>query len=99
MNADKIPLNRSARMEFHTYSIKNHAVMHTPVEAWAPRYGMKMMGHKAKLNLGNHRISHEIDALNLSRTSTAGQHAEGMMSKLYLPDRHWDINTLSVISA
>jgi len=36
-----------------------------------------MMGNKAKLELGNHRISQEIDELNLNKTSLSGQHAEG----------------------
>ena len=98
MNAEKLPLNRSAQIEFHTYSIKNNEVMHTLVEGWAPQYGVKMMGNKAKLELGNHRISQEIAELNLSKTSLNGQHAEGMMSKLYSPDQHWDVNTLAVIS-
>jgi hypothetical protein len=98
MHAEKIPLNRSAQIEFHTYSIKDNVVMHTLVEGWAPRYGVKMMGNNAKLELGNHRISQEISELNLSITSLSGQHAEGMMSKLYSPDQHWDINNLAVIS-
>ena len=98
MNAEKIPLNRSAQIEFHTYSIKNNVVMHTLVEGWAPQYGVKMMGHKASLELGDHRISQEISELYLSKTSLSGQHAEGMMSKLYSPDQHWDVNTLSPIS-
>lgn len=98
MQAEKLPLNRSAQIEFHTYSIKDNGVMHTLVEGWAPRYGVKMMGNKAKLELGNHRISQEIAELNLNKASLSGQHAEGMMSKLYSPDQHWDINTLDVIS-
>jgi hypothetical protein len=99
MNAKKLPLNRSAQIEFHTYSIKNNIVMHTLVEGWAPQYGVKMMGHKANLELGNHKISQEIAELNLSKNSLSGQHAEGMMSKLYSPDHHWDVNTLAIISA
>ena len=98
MNAKKIPLNQSAQIEFHTYSIKNNIVMHTLVEGMAPRYGLKMMGHKAKLELGNHRISQEIAELNLSKNASSGQYAEGMMSKLYSPDQYWDISTLAVIS-
>ena len=98
MHAEKIPLKRSAQIEFHTYSINDNVVMHTLVEGKAPRYGVKMMGNKAKLELGNHRISQEIDELNLNKTSLSGQHAEGMMSKLYSPDQHWDINTLAGIS-
>ena len=43
MNAEKLPLNRSAQIEFNTYSIKNNIVMHTLVEGWAPKYGVKMM--------------------------------------------------------
>ena len=35
MNAEKLPLNRSAQIEFHTYSIKNNIVMHTLVEGMA----------------------------------------------------------------
>ena len=98
MHAEKLPLSRSAQIEFHTYSIKENVVMHTLVEGWAPRYGVKMMGNKAKLELGNHWISQEITELNLSKTSSSGQHAEGMMTKLYTPDQHWDVNTLAVIS-
>ncbi|MEJ2283917.1 MAG: acetoacetate decarboxylase family protein [Desulfobacterales bacterium] len=98
MNAKKIPLNQSAQIEFHTYSIKDNMVMHTLVEGWAPRYGVKMMGNKAKLELGNHRISQEMAELNLSKNASTGQYAEGMMSKLYSPDRSWDVNTLAVIS-
>jgi len=98
MNAEKIPLNRSVQIEFHTYSIKDNMVMHTLVEGWAPQFGVKMMGNKAKLGLGNHRISQEIAELNLSKNGSSGQYAEGMMSKLYSPDQHWDVNTLAVIS-
>jgi hypothetical protein len=98
MHAEKLPLSRSAQIKFHTYSIKENVVMHTLVEGWAPRYGVKMMGNKAKLELGNHWISQEITELNLSKTSSSGQHAEGMMTKLYTPDQHWDVNTLAVIS-
>ena len=72
--------------------------MHTRVEAWAPQYGMKMMGHKANLELGDHSISQEISELELSKNSLSGQYAEGMMSKLYSPDQHWDVNTLDSIS-
>lgn len=98
MNAKKIPLNQSAQIEFHTYSIKDNMVMHTLIEGWAPQYGVKMMGNKAKLELGNHRISQEIAELNLSKNASSGQYAEGMMSKLYSPDQCWDVNTLAVIS-
>lgn len=96
MNAEKLPLNRSVPIEFHTYSIENDTVLHTLVDAWAPRYGMKMLGHKANLELGNHRISQEIADLELSKNSLSGQYAEGMMSKLYSPDQHWDVNTLLI---
>jgi len=79
-------------------AVKQQGFLHTLVEGMAPRYGLKMMGHKAKLELGNHKISQEIAELNLSKNSLSGQHAEGMMSKLYSPDRHWDANTLAAIS-
>jgi hypothetical protein len=36
--------------------------------------------------------------LGLSKTSMSGQQGEGMMSKLYSPDQHWDMNTLARIS-
>ena len=49
MHAEKIPLKRSAQIEFHTYSINDNVVMHMLVEGKAPRYGVKMMGNKAKL--------------------------------------------------
>ena len=98
MNAAKLPLKQSARLEFHTYSIKENVVMHTFVDGWAPRYGVKMMGHKAKLELGVHRISQEISELNLSKTSSSGQYAEGVMSKLHAPDQRWNVDTLAVVS-
>ena len=98
MQAEKLPLNRSDQIEFHTYSVKDNVVMHSLVEGKAPRYASKMMGYKAKLELGNHKISQEIAELNLSKTSMSGQRAEGMMSKLYSPDQHWDMNTLALIS-
>ncbi len=98
MHAEKLPLSRSARLEFHTYSIKENEVMHTFIDGWAPRYGVKMMAHKAKLELGAHRISQEIAQLNLSKTSTSGQYAEGVMSKLHTPDQRWNVNTLAVVS-
>ena len=98
MHAEKLPLNRSDQIELHTYSVKDKIVMHSLVEGRAPRYSSKMMGFKAKLELGNHRISQEIAELKLSKTSMSGQHGEGMMSKLYSPDQHWDMNTLARIS-
>jgi hypothetical protein len=52
MNAKKLPLNRSAQIEFHTYSIKNNIVMHTLVEGWAPQYGVKNDGTQGKLGIG-----------------------------------------------
>ena len=98
MNAPKLPLKQSARLEFHTYSIKENVVMHTFIDGWAPRYGVKMMGHKAKLELGDHRISREIAELNLSKASSTGQYAEGVMSKLHAPDQQWDVDTLAFVS-
>ncbi len=72
--------------------------MHTFIDGWAPKYGVKMMGHKAKLELGTHRISQEIAELNLSKTSSSGQYAEGVMSKLHAPDQRWEVDTLAVVS-
>jgi hypothetical protein len=98
MNAKKLPLNQSAKTEFHTYSIKDNVVMHTRIEGSAPRYGLKMLGNKAELELGNHWISQEIAELNLSKTSLAVQHTEGMMTKLYAPNQRWNVNTKAIVS-
>lgn len=98
LSVKKIPLNRSARIEFHTFSIKDKKVMHTFIEAWAPRYGIKTIVNKAKLEFGNHRISQELTELNLNKNTSSGQYAEGMMSKLFSPDQYWDVGTLAVIS-
>lgn len=98
MNAKKLPLRQSAKTEFHTYSVKENVVMHTLIEGLAPRYGLKIIGNKAELELGNHWISQEIAQLNLSKTSFAVQHIEGMMTKLYTPNQHWDVNTLAAVS-
>ena len=57
-----------------------------------------MMGHNANPELGAHRISQEISELNLSKTSSSGQYAEGVMSKLHAPDQQWNVNTLAVVS-
>ena len=98
MNAAKLPLKQSTRLEFHTYSIRENVVMHTFIDGWAPKYGVKMMGHKARLELGDHGISREIAELDLSKTASSGQYAEGMMSKLHAPDQQWDVDTLAVVS-
>lgn len=98
MYAEKLSLKKSARIEFHTYSIKENVVMHTLIEGWAPRFGVKMMGGKSKLELGEHPISQELAKLNLSANAQSGYYAEGMMTKLYEPDQCWNVDTLEVIS-
>jgi len=98
MQVAKLPLTQSVRTEFHTYSIKENMVMHTLIEGRAPRYELKMKGNRAQLELGNHWISQEIAELDLSKTSLAVQHTDGMMTKLHSPNRRWDVNTLAVVS-
>lgn len=68
------------------------------VEAWAPKIGETMLGGDAELELGNHRISHELMALNSSKKARAGMYAEGMMSKLYYPDIRWNADTLEILT-
>lgn len=98
MNAKKLALKKSAQSENHTYSIKENVVMHTIIEGWAPRFGMTMMGNMAELELGNHPISKELAKLSLSKTARSGTYAEGMMMKLYSPDKRRDVETLDIIS-
>lgn len=68
------------------------------VEGWAPKIGETMLGSDAELELGNHRISKELAELNLSKTARSGIYAEGMMTKLYVPDIRWNVDTLENIS-
>ena len=96
--AKKPPPKRSAGFEFHTYSIKDNAVMHALIEGWAPKFGAVRMGSVAELELGEHRISREIAGLNLSRTARTGLYAEGAMTKLYDPDQRWSGDTLKLLS-
>lgn len=95
--AKKLPPKRSGRLEFHTYSVKGNVVMHGLVDGWTPRLGMVMMGNIAELELGEHRISKELANLNLSKTARAGLYGEEVMTKLYEPDRRWNVDTLDVI--
>ena len=99
MLGKKPPLKKSGRLEFHTYSIKENIVMHGLVEGWAPRLGMVLMGNIAELEIGEHRIGKELAELNLSKTGKSGLYGEGVMTKLYNPDRRWNVDTLEVISS
>jgi hypothetical protein len=72
--------------------------MHALVEGWAPRLGMVMMGNVAELEIGEHRIGKELAGLNLSKIARSGLYGEGVMTKLYDPDRRWNVDTLNVIS-
>jgi hypothetical protein len=94
----KLPLIKSGPLEFHTYSIKENIVMHGLVDGWAPRLGMMMMGNIAELEIGKHQIGKELAELNLSKTARSGLYGEGVMTKLYDPDRRWNVDTLNVIS-
>ncbi len=98
LNTEKQPLKNSVELEIHTYSIKENVVMHSLVEGKAPRYGMKMMGSKAELELGDHPIGKELADLNLSKNARGSQYAEGMMTKLYAPDKRWNVERLEMIS-
>jgi hypothetical protein len=97
ISARKLPAKQSARVQFHTYSIKENIVMHALVDGKAPRIGTIMMGNVARLELGEHRISKELADLDLSKVAHSGQYAEGMMTKLYDPDKRWDVDTLAPI--
>ena len=98
LNAQKLPVNSTVELEIHTYSIKENVVMHALVDGKAPRYGMKMMGGKAELELGDHPIGRELAALNLSKNVRGSQYTEGMMTKLYAPDKRWNVDRSEMIS-
>ena len=95
ISARKLATKRSARLQFHTYSLKDSIVMHALVDGWAPRLGTVMMGNVARLELGEHRIGKELAELSLSSTARSGQYTEGMMTKLYDPDQRWNVDTLA----
>ena len=94
ITARKLLAKQSATVKFHTYSIKENIVMHALVDGKAPRIGTVMMGNVARLELGEHRISKELADLDLSKVARSGQYAEGMMTKLYDPDKRWNVDTL-----
>ena len=81
MLAKKLPLKRSGRLEFHTYSINDNMVRHALVGRWGPRLGKVMMGNIAELELKEHRIRKELADLNLSKTARSRLYGEGMMTK------------------
>jgi hypothetical protein len=93
----KLSLNRSYKLTFYTYSIKDRVVMRGVTEGWAPKIGETMLGSDAELELGNHRISKELAELNLSKKARDGMYAEGMMAKLYDPDILWNVDSLEKI--
>ncbi len=97
LHAKKLSLNTSGKMNFQTYSIRDKTVMHGLVEGWAPRMGKVTLGKVATLELGKHRISRELQGLNLSPVARTGIYAEGMMTKLYDPDLSWNADTLQVL--
>ncbi|MFC1909705.1 acetoacetate decarboxylase family protein [Chloroflexota bacterium] len=96
--AKKLATKGNGKILFHTYSIKDKVVMHALVEGWAQRLGAVMMGNVARLELGEHQIGRELADLGLSKIARSGQYAEKMMTKLYDPDRLWDVETLTSIS-
>jgi len=95
--ARKLVARRSARLQFHTYSIRENVVMHGFVDGRAAQLGAVMMGNVARLELGEHRISKELIDLGIGETARSGHYIEGMMTKLYDPDQQWNVDTLSLI--
>lgn len=96
--AKKLPLKKSAQVEFHTFSLGEKAIMHTLIEGRAAKFGQKMWGKCGELELGSHRISDELKDLGLSKSAWSGFCGEGAMSKLYDPDQQWDKDTLKPVS-
>jgi hypothetical protein len=94
MSAKKIPIKKSDRFEFHTFSLKDNAVLHSLIEGLAPKTGQKILGRCGKLELGSHLISRELESLKPNQTAWSGTYGEGTMSKLYDPDKQWDRETL-----
>jgi hypothetical protein len=98
MRAKKLSLDRSSKLTFHSYSIKDKVVMRGLIEGWASKFGETTSGGDAELELGNHRIGKELAELNPSKRARTGMYAEGMMAKLYDPDTRWNVDTLEKIS-
>jgi len=95
MRVNKLKPKKSARIKFHTYSIKEETVMHGYVEGWAQNLRTKLMGKTSRLELGEHPISKELRELEISSNAFCTQHAEGAMTKLYDPDQEWNVDTLN----
>jgi len=98
MSAKKPPLKKSGPFEYHTFSIKDNAILHTLIEGRAERIGYSMMGKFAEVELGDHDMAKELKELNIGDTAHSGQYAEGAMSKLHHPDKKWNFETLEFIS-
>jgi len=98
MRAQKLTPGKSRGFDVHTYSMKKDAVMHSLVEGWAPQLAAVMRGKVAELELGEHRISKELDDLDLSKTGRSGLYGDGAMIKLNHPDTRWCGDTLEVLS-
>jgi hypothetical protein len=94
MSAKKLAAKQSRRLRYHTYSIKEGVAMHALSDGKATLLGSVMMGNVARLELGVHQISKELADLNLSKIARSGQYAEGVMAKLYAPDKRWNVDTL-----
>lgn len=59
--------------------------------------GKVTMGNVARLELGEHRISKELAELDMTKVARSGIYSEDMMTKLYEPDKRWDVHTLADI--
>ncbi len=94
MRTKKLNPKKSARIKFHTYSIKDKTVMHGYVEGLVQNLRTKLMGKTSSLEVGDHPISKELKELEISSNAFCIQHAEGAMTKLYDPDQEWNVDTL-----
>ncbi|UCE98079.1 MAG: hypothetical protein JSV74_01765, partial [Dehalococcoidia bacterium] len=95
--AKKLVAKRSTPLQIHTYSVREDRVMHALADGWVAQVGTVMMGNVAQIKLGGHPIGKELVDLGIGETARSGQYIEGMMTKLYEPDRQWNIDTLSPI--
>jgi len=96
---NKPTLKGTEQINIHSYSQKESMVMHGFVDGLAQRAGKVFWGNMARLELGEHKIGKELSELGLSKIARSGQYAEGMMTKLYEPDKFWDIETLTIVDS
>lgn len=93
MFAKKLVAKGASRYQYHVYSIKDKVVMHSLTDGWAERFGTGK--NAGRIELGEHPVSKELAEINLSKTALSGQYVERAMTKLYAPDKRWNIDTLN----